>query len=61
MNLTLILKFVTVDTFQLKALGVVCRLAMYSLVRYEENLKFNPLFFFFSAESQCKFFSIGIT
>ena len=44
MNLTLILKFVTVDTFQLKASGVVCRLAMYSLVRYEENLKFNPLF-----------------
>ena len=44
MNETLILKFVTVDKFQLKASGIVCRLAMYSLIGYEENLKSNSLF-----------------
>ena len=40
----MILKFVTVDTFQLKASDSLLQTAMYSLIRYEENLKFSPLF-----------------
>ena len=38
MNVMLILKFMMVDRFQLKSSG------SFSLIRYEENLKFNPLF-----------------
>ena len=43
MNVTQISKFATVDTFQLKASGSRS-LAIYSLIGYEEILKFNPLF-----------------